>query len=98
MTRITLRIGIALLMFFTFDAVNAQDLNSRIPVPSTVPVITGNASAERLRFTAPSTIVQMQLQIYADSGQMLFDVTSKGNVLDWTLPDGEPLAPGSYLC
>jgi len=42
----------------------------------------------------------MQLQIYNDSGQVMFDVTSKGNVLDWTLQDsgGERLAPGSYLC
>jgi hypothetical protein len=41
----------------------------------------------------------MHLQVYDNSGQLLFDVTSKGNVLDWTMQDssGGRLNPGSYL-
>ncbi|MGA9994851.1 MAG: tail fiber domain-containing protein [Pyrinomonadaceae bacterium] len=94
------RIASALFLLFSVYAVTAQELPDKITPPATAPVITGTASAERLRFTAPSAVVQMHLQIYADSGQLLFDVTSKGNVLDWTLQDsvGERLAPGSYLC
>ena len=94
------RITIALFLLFTFHTVRAQELTNKITAPATAPVITGTASAERVRFTAPGTVVQMQLQIYDASGQLLFDVTSKGNVLDWTLQDsgGERIAPGSYLC
>src|SRR6266536_780632 len=100
MTRITLRIPVAVFLLFTVHAATAQDVTKQVTLPETAPVITGTALAERLRFTAPNTVVQMQLQIYADSGQLLFDVTSKGNVLDWTLQDGggEHLVPGSYLC
>ncbi len=100
MSRITLRITIAVFILFAVHSATAQNLTKQITPPATAPVITGTASAERLRFTAPNTVVQMQLQIYADSGQLLFDVMSKGNVLDWTLQDsgGEHLVPGSYLC
>ncbi len=76
-----------------------QDVKT-VTNPGIIPIVTVSASAERLRLTAPGTVVQMQLQIYNDAGQLLFDVTSKGNVLDWTLQDsgGERLVPGSYLC
>ena len=50
--------------------------------------VTGAASAERVRFTAPSNVVRMQLQVVSESGQILFEVSSKGNVLDWSLQDG----------
>src|SRR6266542_5628279 len=60
--------------------------------------VTASATAERVRFTAPSNIVRTQLQVISDTGQILFDVTSKGNVLDWSLQDssGQRLQ-GSYL-
>jgi hypothetical protein len=100
MSRKALGIIITLFMLCVAHAVAGQELNNKIAAPATAPVITGTASAERLRFTAPGSVVQMQLQIYAESGQLLFDVTSKGNVLDWTLQDsgGQHLVPGSYLC
>ena len=64
----------------------------------TNPTVTAAATAERVRFTAPSNVVRMQLQIISESGQVLFDVSSKGNVLDWSLQDssGQRLQ-GSYL-
>src|SRR2546423_799745 len=60
----------------------------------------GSVTGDRVRFTAPGTVVQMHLQVYDNGGQVIFDVSSKGNVLDWTLQDsgGEHLIPGSYLC
>ena len=62
------------------------------------PIVTAAATAERVRFTAPSNVVRMQLQVISESGQILFDVSSKGNVLDWSLQDssGQRLQ-GSYL-
>src|SRR5438045_9742410 len=47
--------------------------------------VTASAAAERVRFTAPSNVVRMQLQVISESGQILFDVSSKCNVLDWLL-------------
>src|SRR6266699_2696886 len=60
--------------------------------------VTASATAERVRFTAPSNIVRTQLQVISDSGQILFDVSTTGNVLDWSLQDssGQRLQ-GSYL-
>jgi hypothetical protein len=62
------------------------------------PVVTASGSAERVRFTAPSNVVRMQLQVFSQDGQVLFDVNSKGNVLDWSLQDssGQRLF-GTYL-
>ncbi|HEY3027943.1 MAG TPA: hypothetical protein VGJ55_17470, partial [Pyrinomonadaceae bacterium] len=60
--------------------------------------VTASATAERVRFTAPSNVMRMQLQIISESGQILFDVSSKGNVLDWSLEDGSgQRLQGSYL-
>jgi hypothetical protein len=62
------------------------------------PVVTASGSAEHVRFTAPSNVVRMQLQVFSQDGQVLFDVSSKGNVLDWSLQDssGQRLF-GTYL-
>src|SRR5439155_20556226 len=64
------------------------------------PLVTSSVSADRLRFTAPGTVVQMHLQIYSEVGELVFDVSAKGNVLDWTLQDGagQRLGNGSYVC
>src|SRR5213080_3205729 len=64
----------------------------------TTATVTASATAERVRFTAPGNVVRMQLQVFSESGQILFDVSSRGNVLDWSLQDssGQRLQ-GSYL-
>src|SRR5213592_3332770 len=64
----------------------------------TTTTVTASATAERVRFTAPGNVVRMQLQVFSESGQILFDVNSRGNVLDWSLQDssGQRLQ-GSYL-
>src|SRR5204862_8136709 len=63
--------------------------------------VTAAATGERVRFTAPSTVQQMRLEVYNAVGVKLFDNEVRGgNVLDWRLQDGqaEPLADGAYLC
>src|SRR5262249_21454018 len=63
--------------------------------------VTASASPEKVRFTAPSSVVQMHLEVYWADGQKLFDLEMKrGNVLDWHLEDGqaEHIKSGSYLC
>lgn len=67
---------------------------------SGAPSVTGKASSERIRFTAPSTVVQMKVEIVSESGVPVFDVTSRGSVFDWSMKggDGEVVPDGSYVC
>src|SRR5713226_8256475 len=63
--------------------------------------ITAYAIGDHVRFTAPSSVVQIRLEVYNSIGKKLFDNEVRGgNVLDWHLQDGqaEPLADDSYLC
>ncbi len=81
-------------------AVLAQAQSSTVgpKANQTSTTVTASATAERVRFTAPSNVVRMQLQVISETGQILFEVSSKGNVLDWSLQDssGQRLQ-GSYL-
>jgi hypothetical protein len=63
--------------------------------------ITAAASDERVRYTAPASIVQIRLEVYASTGKKVFDNELRGgNVLDWHLQNGqaEPLLDDTYLC
>ncbi len=63
--------------------------------------ITAAAAADRVRFTAPSSVVQMRLEVYNANGEKVFDNEIRGgNVIDWLLQNGqaERLSDGSYLC
>ena len=77
----------------------AQDINSSAQRSSLT--ITAVATAERVRITAPSSVVQMHVEIYAATGEKLFDQEIRGgNIFDWHLQDGQAqrLAPGTYVC
>src|SRR5258708_20806905 len=59
------------------------------------------ATAERVRFTSPNTVVQLRLEVYNEAGQKLLDTEQRGgNVLDWHLQAGagERVSDGVYLC
>jgi hypothetical protein len=63
--------------------------------------ITAAAAADRVRFSAPSSVVQMRLEVYNANGEKVFDNEIRGgNVIDWLLQNGqaERLQDGSYLC
>src|SRR5882724_823100 len=63
--------------------------------------ITAAATGDRVRITAPASVVQMHVEVYAANGEKVFDQEIRGgNVFDWHLQDGQGqrLAPGSYLC
>ncbi|MEO8435634.1 MAG: hypothetical protein ABI596_12120 [Pyrinomonadaceae bacterium] len=65
------------------------------------PLVTATASAKRVRFVSPGTVVQLRLEVYNEAGQKLFDTELHGgNVLDWHLQDGagERLPASSYAC
>ncbi len=83
---------------FVTSAIFAQDAAVKPSRTSASTTVTATASAERVRFTAPSNVVRMQLQVISETGQVLFEVSSKGNVLDWSLQDsGGQRLQGSYL-
>ena len=87
-----------ILLFATI--VCAQGQNPASSTRSTI-AVTGVATADRVRFTAPSMVVQMHLEVYAVNGEKLFDNEIRGgNVIDWHLQNGkaEPLPDGAYLC
>src|ERR1700687_1719720 len=89
-----------LLLILSLTTALAQNEAAKTNKTSAV-TITASASGERVRFTAPSSVVQIRLEIYNSTGKKLFDNEVRGgNVLDWHLEDGqaEPLADDSYLC
>lgn len=67
--------------------------------PDSTP-ITAKATGEQIRFAAPGEIVQLRLEVLSETGQAMFDVQTKGNVLDWVLADGAGarLQDGTYVC
>jgi hypothetical protein len=97
MPSIKVLLMISLFTFCVVNHVNAQEMEVLPSVAA--PAITVVGSGDRVRITAPNSVVQMHLQVYDNAGQLVFDVSSKGNVLDWMLQDsgGERLISGSYL-
>jgi len=89
---------VILCLLCTALAQDQQPGNVAPKISQTNTTVTASATTERVRFTAPSNVVRMQLQVISESGQILFDVSSKGNVLDWSLQDssGQRLQ-GSYI-
>ena len=89
-----------LMLIISFQAALAQSEIAKTDNRDSL-TITASASGERVRFTAPSSIVQIRLEVYNSSGRKLFDNEVRGgNVLDWHLQDGqaEQLADDAYLC
>src|SRR5712691_4624076 len=89
-----------LMLIISFQAALAQSEIAKTDNRDSL-TITASASGERVRFTAPSSVVQIRLEVYSSTGTKLFDNEVRGgNVLDWHLQNGqaEPLADDSYLC
>src|SRR5687767_4929894 len=100
-------IGGSLFVFVLAGAALAQENRApvdtpREPVPVVAaPLVTATATARRVRFVSPGTVVQLRLEVFNEAGQKLFDTELRGgNVLDWHLQDGagERLQTGSYAC
>src|SRR5688572_26567210 len=59
------------------------------PAVAAAPMVTVTATAKRVRFVSPGTVVQLRLEVFNKDGQKLFDTEQRGgNVLDWNLQDG----------
>jgi hypothetical protein len=82
------------------SAATAQELNTP-RVQSSSLTITATADGERVRITAPASIVRLHLEVYGADGQKMFDQEIHGgNVFEWHLQDGQAqrLASGEYVC
>lgn len=80
---------------------NPQETVPSTPLESiaSAPLVTATATAKRVRFVSPGSVVQLRLEVYNEAGQKVFDTELRGgNVLDWHLLDGsgERVAAGSY--
>lgn len=96
-------ISISLFVLLIFVAALAQERAIEMPrdAIASEPLVSATATAKRVRFVSPGTVVQLRLEIYNEVGQKLFDTELRGgNVLDWHLQDGagQPMTPGSYTC
>src|SRR6266487_4842804 len=89
----------SLLVLALLATATAQDSPSASAQRSSL-TITAAAAGERVRITAPSSIVQMHVEVYAASGEKLFDQEIRGNVFDWHLQNDQAhhLLPGDYVC
>src|SRR6266571_4775414 len=67
---------------------------------TTSATITAVAAADRVRITAPASILQMRVEIYDPSGAKVWDSEIRGNVFDWRLQNGQVqrLTVGDYIC
>src|SRR6185503_13543644 len=79
---------------------SAQENSRNQKIAGGAPTITVATTGERVRFTAPSHVVRLRVEVLSESGTSLFDISSKGNVFDWTLLDGngERVVDGLFLC
>src|SRR5687767_15077529 len=101
-------IGSSLFVLLLFSTALGQENRaaidtSREPVAigPAAPLVTATATAKRVRFVSPGSVVQLRLEVYNEAGQKLFDTELRGgNVLDWHLQDGagQDLQAGSYAC
>src|SRR6266568_378138 len=87
-------------LLLAHSAVQAQEEKS-VSLQKSSGTITATASTDRIRITTPASIVQMHVEVYAASGEKLFDNEIRGgNVFDWHLQNDQAhhLLPGDYVC
>jgi hypothetical protein len=99
--RIALRLTTSLVLLFAGTSASFAQVNQETDLRFPAPTVTAFASNERVRFTAPASVIQMRLEVYDAAGRKLFDYELRGgNVLDWLLQDGQAarLPNATYLC
>jgi len=61
--------------------------------------VTASATTERVRFTAPSNITSMRIEVFSENAERVYDSNvHAGNLFDWQLLGGQSLTDGNYLC
>src|SRR5437016_1804020 len=86
-------------LLFTASAVLAQEQKSTKAAEPLI--VTATATSERVRVSAPSTVVQLRVEIYDANGRKVTDTEQRGgNVFDWHFQEatGQRVPDGTYLC
>ncbi len=86
------------LMLFANNALAQTEKNVQSQQSST-PAVTASVSAGNIRFASPEGVLQMRLEIYSASGELMFDSSlRKGSILDWKITDAtQAMTDGSYV-
>jgi hypothetical protein len=95
------QITFALVLALVLLSIAAAQERPNISIQNSSLTVTAAAAGERVRIIAPASIVQMHLEVYAPSGEKIFDQEIRGgNVFDWHLQNGQGqrMAPGTYVC
>jgi len=80
-------------------AQTALTLTQQQEAKASAPAVTASASGGGARYAAPGEVLQIRLEIYAATGELVFDSGQRaGGVLDWTVADVQQgMADGSYI-
>lgn len=72
---------------------------SREEAKTSAPAVTASASGGGARYAAPGDVLQIRLEIYSVTGELVFDSGQRGGgVLDWKVADvPQGMADGSYI-
>jgi hypothetical protein len=86
---------ISVVFLFSYATVFAQTT-----VQTNPPTISAVASSDRVRITAPASVVQMRVEIYDSNDTKVWDSDIHGNVFNWQFQDGQAqrVAAGEYVC
>ncbi len=60
-----------------FAQIAPPDNNVEQPAVQVISTVTASATAERVRFTSPNTVVQLRLEVYDEAGQKVLDTEQR---------------------
>ena len=80
-------------------AQTAQMTSPQQEAKAAAPAVTASASGGGARYTAPGEVLQIRLEIYAASGELVFDSGQRaGSVINWKVADVQNgMIEGSYI-
>jgi hypothetical protein len=91
MSRLRPALCVLLIVGFSFSVAAQEE--------RTTPVVTSAASADKIRFAAAPTAVQMRIEVLSRGGTLVYDSDWRdGNIFEWLPRDSsaQPLALGTY--
>src|SRR5712692_5834847 len=82
-----------------FAQIAQPDNNVEQAAPQLTSTGTASATMECVRFTAPSNITSMRIEVFSENAERVYDSNvHAGNLFDWQLQGGQSLSDGTYLC
>jgi phage shock protein A len=92
-------IAVILLSAIFTGYAGAQTMQVQQDAKASSPAVTASASDGGARYTAPGGVLQVRLEIYAATGEIIFDSGQRaGSIIDWKVADVlQGMSDGSYL-